>query len=184
MERTNGHAKQSCGLKTRPGIADLLATKGRYEVTCRDKDGNIKWVDHIDNLITDVGANDMLDKHLEGSSYTAAWYAGLVNNAGFSAYAAGDTMSSHAGWAESDDYDEATRPQLSFAAASSRSKATDTAAEFTIDASVTIKGIFVASNSTKSGTTGVLLSVGNFSGGDRAVVDNDVISVSYSLSLS
>jgi hypothetical protein len=171
---------QSANLITRPGFDDVLKLTGFYQVVCRDARGHIKWEDEIRNLVTTVGKNDMLDKYFAGSTYTASPFMGLVDNAGFSAYNAADTMASHAGWAENVDYDEATRPAVTFGAAAAGVKATSAACVFTISASVTIKGCFITTVSTKSGTTGILYSVGNFSGGDRAVVDNDTISASYS----
>lgn len=165
----------------RQGDDDLIA-HGHIRVECV-RDGKVVWVEEGPNLIVTTGRNKLLDETLEGSSYTAAWYMGLINNSGFSAIAAGDTMASHAGWTESADYDEANRPTISFAAASSGSKATDSAVAFTIDATVTINGIFVADNATKSGATGTLFSGKSFSS-PRACEDNDVLNVTYTVSLT
>jgi hypothetical protein len=133
------------------------------------------------NLITTAGKNDLWDKYLAGSSYTAAWYMGLVDNSGFSAYAAGDTSSSHSGWTESTAYSNSTRPAVSWNAASSGSKAS-TSTSFTINASATLDGAFLISNSTKGGTTGVLFSAGAFSGGDRTVASGDTLNITYTAS--
>lgn len=143
----------------------------------------LKWQDVIHNLVTTAGKNDMLDKYFEGSGYTAAWYVGLIDNAGWSAVNAADTMSSHSGWAEADEYDEATREAVSFGNASSGSKAADAATEFTINATITIRGAFLASDSAKNGTDGVLYSAAAFSG-TRALVDNDILRVTPTYSLT
>jgi len=59
------------------------------------------WRDEVArNLVTTVGKNYLLDNGLAGSSYTAAFYLGLISSTSYSAVAAGDTMSSHAGWLE------------------------------------------------------------------------------------
>ena len=145
-----------------------------------------KWADSINNLVTDVGANDALDKYLSGSAYTAAWYLGLISLTGYTTgVAAGDTMASHGGWAEDVMYSNATRVAPSFAAAAARSKATSVAAAFNINGTTTtIKGCFLTSNSTKSGTTGILYSAGLFTGGDKAVAAGDTLNVTYTASLT
>jgi hypothetical protein len=176
-------AAAAAGLGLKSISNEAMTPKGRYLVKCFDKDGNLKWEDEIENLVTTVGKNDALDKYLAGSSYTAAWYLGLIDSGSWSAVNAADTAASHAGWTESSAYDEATRVAPSFAAASSGSKATSAAAAFTMNAGATIKGCFLISNSTKGGTTGILFSAGLFTGGDKVVADNDTLNVSYSLAM-
>jgi hypothetical protein len=57
-------------------------------------------------------------------------------------------------------------------------------AVFTMNATVTIAGAFLISNSTKSGTTGTLFSVSTFqSPGARSVVSGDTLNVTYEFSL-
>ena len=57
-------------------------------------------------------------------------------------------------------------------------------AQFSINATVTVGGAFLISNNTKGGTTGVLFSAADFqSPGDRAVVNGDIINVTYQFSL-
>lgn len=168
-------------LMTGAGMAEVAQLGGRYRVECVGADGQVKWVDYIDNLVTTAGKNDLLDKYLAGSAYTAAWYLGLIGSTGYSAVAAGDTSASHAGWTESTAYSNATRPAPSWGGASAGSKAS-TATAFTINATDTIKGAFLISVSTKGGTTGVLYSAGLFSGGDRTVANLDTLNVTYTAS--
>jgi hypothetical protein len=144
------------------------------------------WTEREHNLVTTVGKNDLLDKYLAGSAYTAAWSCGLISSVSFSAIAAGDTMSSHAGWTEAGasqapNY-SGNRPALAFASASGGSKATSSPSSFTFSGSGTIKGMFACSNSTKDGTSGVLYNAVLFSGGDRSVVNTDVVNVSVTYS--
>lgn len=162
-----------------------LSTKAEtlYLVECYDAEGRLKWSDTFHNLVTTAGLNDYLDKTLKGSSYTAAWYVGLTSSSPTAA--AADTMSSHAGWTEVTDYDEASRQTLSLGSVSAGSVNNSASkAVFTINATVTVGGAFVVSNSTKSGTTGTLLGIGAFTGGNRSVVDNDVINVTVTASIS
>jgi hypothetical protein len=53
-----------------------------------------------------------------------------------------------------------------------------------MNGTVTIAGAFLISNSTKSGTTGILFSASTFqSPGARAVVSGDTLNVTYEFSL-
>jgi hypothetical protein len=53
---------------------------------------------------------------------------------------------------------------------------------FTMNATATIAGAFVTNENTKSGTTGTLFSVGNFTVGDRTVASGDTLNVTYTFS--
>lgn len=174
-------AAAAASILTGAGLAEAAQLGGRYRVECVGADGQVKWVDYIDNLVTTAGKNDLLDKYLAGSAYTAAWYLGLISNSGYTAVAAGDTSASHAGWTESTAYSNATRVAPSWGSASAGSKAS-TATAFTINATDTIKGAFLISVSTKGGTTGILYSAGLFSGGDRSVIGGDTLNVTYTAS--
>lgn len=183
-EKANAQAKEGAGIGKNSSITEQAQAHGRYVVECRDNDGNLKWSDEIENLVTTGGKNDALDKYLAGSAYTAAWYLGLISSTGYTTgAAAGDTMPSHGGWAEDLNYSESTRPAAAWSAAASGSKAMSSARTFSINATTTIKGCFLASNSTKGGTTGILYSAGLFSGGDKSVQNSDTLNVSYTASL-
>ncbi len=154
-----------------------------YRVECIGADGKIKWVEEFDNLVVDAGLNDSLDKHLKGSAYTAAWYVGLTGAT--PSPAAGDTMSSHAGWTDDTTYSNATRPALTLGTVSGKSVDNSASkASFNINGSATIGGAFVVSNSTKGGTTGVLYGVGAFTGGNRSVVSGDTLTVTVTCTAS
>jgi len=148
-----------------------------FVVECRDKHGRIKWVDVIKNLVVNTGLDDSLDKHLKGSGYTAAWYVGLTD--GTPTVAAGDTMASHSGWVEVEEYDEANRQTLQLGNVSGQS--VDNSANkavFTIDTNDTeIGGCFIVADNTKGGSTGILYGGGAFSAGDKTLDDDDTLSV-------
>jgi len=146
----------------------------------------VKWTEAFDNLVTTAGKNDMLDKYLAGSSYTAAWYIGLIGSTSYTTGAAvTDTMASHGGWAEDVEYSQAARPTTAWSAAAAGSKALSAACVFSINGDgTTIKGCFLNSVATKSGTTGTLFSAGLFTGGDKVLANGDTLNVSYTATLT
>jgi len=179
----------SSSLTAGSSAAESASAKGVYKIQCHDAQGNLKWEDEAPNLVVNVGLQDMNAKYFTGSAYTAAWYIGLYGAAASNNPAAGDTMSSHAGWTEVTAYSQATRPACTFGTPSTAnpSVATNSAspASFSINGTTTVGGAFLTSNSTKSGTTGTLYSAADFSSpGDRAVVSGDTLSVTYTLSLA
>lgn len=183
MEKGNAQSMALSGVGRSTESTEALSATGVYTATCYDKDGNVKWVDTYKNLVTTGGKNDLLDKYLAGSAYTAAWYLGLISLTSYTTGpAVGDTMASHAGWAEDVGYSNSTRVAPSFGAASGGSKAS-TATAFNINATTTIKGTFLTSVNTKSGTTGILYSAGLFTGGDKAVASGDTLNVTYTASV-
>lgn len=173
--------KASAAAIRRGMSVDGASFKNRYTVTCRGKDGRIKWTDYIDNIVVNTGLDDILDKYWKGSTYTAAHYVGLVS--GTPTIAAGDTMASHAGWTEITAYDEANRATLTLGAVSGQSVDNSGSPEvFTISAnSTTIGGIFITTNSTKGGTTGTLIAAGAFTAGNKTIDDNDTLTVTITL---
>lgn len=177
-EKINPLAAAVAAVAMGNGHAEAVQAEGFYAVECVGADGKIKWTDTIKNLVTTAGKNSLLDTFLAGSAYTAAWYLGLVDGASTPTFNAADTAASHAGWTESVAYSNATRPAPSFGAAAAGSKAS-TAVAFNINATATIAGCFLISNSTKAGSTGTLYSCGAFSGGSRAVANGDTLNVTY-----
>ena len=183
-DKTQATDTSTAGLTARTATAEGVAATGVYAVECFDVSGKLKWADKFDNLVTTVGKNFMLDTTFAGSTYTAGWFLGLVTGPGASnTYAVGDTMASHALWTESVAYSNSTRVPAVWNAASAGSKVTN-AAVFSINATATIAGSFLVNDSTKSGTTGTLYSVGNFTGGDRLVASGDTLNVTYTATLT
>lgn len=132
------------------------------------------------NLIASEGLHAVLDIAFRNQTQIAHWYFGLVDNAGFSAFANADTMASHGGWAENEDYDEAARQEWVTIAAASRHITNTSVAVFTMNATATIHGFFLSSSSTKGGSTGKLWCAGALST-NRAVVDDDLIKLTYQI---
>jgi len=162
------------------------AAGGVFTVTCRDKDGNLKWEESNPNLVVNQGLQDMNAKYFVGSAYTAAWYLGLVTGpASGTTFAAGDTLASHAGWTEDTNY-AGSRKACTFGTATTADPSVITnslnTASFTMNATTTIAGAFLTN--VASGTSGILFSASDFqSPGDRAVVNGDVLVVTYTFNL-
>jgi hypothetical protein len=162
------------------------AAGGVFTVTCRDKDGNLKWEESNPNLVVNQGLQDMNAKYFVGSAYTATWFLGLITGpASGTTFAAGDTLASHAGWTEDTNY-AGTRKACTFGTATTADPSVITnslnTASFTMNATTTIAGAFLTN--VASGTSGVLFSASDFqSPGDRAVVNGDVLVVTYTFNL-
>ena len=156
-----------------------IKMKGRF--LCRHfRGGKLIGTHEFANGVTNEGLNKLLDVMFHATTQIDPWYFGLINNSGYTGLSAGDTMSSHAGWAESTDYDEATRVAFTEAAAASQSIASSAASVFTMNATVTIKGIFVTSVNTKGGTTGTLWATA-LNTSDISCVAADVLQFSYTV---
>ena len=153
----------------------------RYKLVCKDPEGNVKWIQEDHNIVPTVSLNHIIDVTLRNQTQVATWYVGLTD--GTPTVAAGDTMSSHAGWAEVTAYDESVRQTLTLAAASGGSSSNSASvATFTISTnSTTIGGAFITSDSTKSGTSGTLFSVAAFTGGDKSADDGDTLEVTATI---
>lgn len=176
----------------RAQVIERAKVSGVYTVECRDAAGNLKWSERIDNVVTTVGKNLALDTYLTGSGYTATGpFMGLISDSGFTAVAAADTMSSHAGWVEAGNANTPTytspRPTPSWSSASSGSKGVSSPVSFAITGTGNIIGAFVVYGSgavsTIDNTSGTLYSAGTFGGGARSVVSGDTVSVTYTASL-
>ena len=170
------------------GASGNARAGGIYKVECRDKDGNLKWTAESPNLVVNVGLQDMNTQYFKGSGYTAAWYLGLYGAAASNNPAAGDTASSHGGWTEITPYSNATRPAATFGTATTADPSvisnSASPAQYTINATATVGGAFLISNSTKGGSTGILFSASDFqSPGDRTVASGDTLNVTYTFSL-
>ena len=179
----------SSGLTCNLKAGEEAKATGLFEIKCHDKDGNLKWEAQSKNLVVNVGLQYMAGSALTSVTQITTWYLGLYGAGASNTPAAGDTMSSHAGWTEVVAYSNATRVAATFvtATAANPSVVTNTAspATFNINGTTTVGGAFLTSGSAKSGTTGSLFSAADFgSPGDRSVVSSDTLSVTYTFSLA
>lgn len=161
------------------GSIDLLKLKGKFFVEHYDKDGNLKGKYPVNNGITNAGKNSILDVYFNSGTPLTTWYIGLIDNGvGSNTLAAGDTLASHAGWAEFTNY-SGNRVAWGQGAASSQQVTNASPATFTITGGGgTLYGIFVCTVNT--GTSGVLWSTAAFSA-TVPVVAGDQMKVTYTL---
>jgi len=185
-EKSTAQDIVSAGIAVRPQSAEGVGAGGVYTVVCHDANGNMKWSDSFHNLVVNQGLQDMNSKYFSGSGYTAAWYLGLVTGPGSgTTFAAGDTLASHAGWTENTAY-TGNRKAATFGTATTADPSvisnSASPAVFTMNANAqTIAGAFLCS--VTSGTSGVLFSAGDFTGGDKFVDSGDTLTVTYTFSL-
>ena len=160
-----------------------LGVKGEYRVVHK-RDGKVLHDKAGHNSLTTAGLDHMLNCMFNGATQSGNWYLGLV--ASDPTFDADDTMASHAGWTEFDDYSELTRQLWNCGDAEdnveSRKVANDTAAEFTVDANGTISGIFVTTVNTKGGATGTLWATAQLDE-ELDVQIGDTIEVYYTVSI-
>jgi hypothetical protein len=189
IEKTKATDVVSSGLTCNTKAGETAQATGVYHIECRDKDGNLKWTAESKNLVVNAGLRYMAGSALTSVTQITTWYLGLYGAGASNTPAAGDTMASHAGWTEVTAYSNANRVTATFAAATTAnpSVVTNTAspAAFNINGTATVGGAFLTSENTKGGTTGTLFSAADFgSPGDRAVVNGDTLSVTYTFSLA
>lgn len=183
----------SATVQANTDILPSIALENHYHIEAHDSEGNLKWVEDIFNRVPTEGLNDILTKYLKGSSYTATWFVGLIDNASFGSLQATDTaakISTTANppttndWQESTAYSESVRQALTLGTASAGSIDNSASrAVFSINATKTINGAFVISNSTKGGTSGVLYGEASFSS-PRSLVNGDTLTITITLTAS
>jgi len=190
MEKALASDQVQSGLAAKTASGESARAFGKYIAECHDKDGNLKWSTEASNLVVNAGLQYMAGTALANSAaQITTWYIGLYGAAASNTPDPGDTMASHAGWTEITPYSDSTRPTATFAPSTNANPSvvtnTSNKAVFNINATATVGGAFLTSNSTKGGSSGTLFSAADFqSPGDRSVVSGDVLSVTYQFNLS
>ena len=174
-----------CGaaLEAQAVIALNLKVKHHFKVECV-RNGKIVWTEEFDNMVVTAGAAKYLDATLKTGLAAPAWYVGLKDT-GTPVIA--DTMASHASWATITPYSNATDPAWTPGSITGTSTVSvDNSASkavFNINAPDDVYGAFLKDNSTKGGTTGTLLGVGDFAA-FRSVQNGDTLNVTVTASLT
>ena len=154
-------------------------------ITCYDRYGNLKWTEKFPNLVVTNGLNLLLNDVFKSGTAAANWYVGLVGTTS-TGFAAGDTMASHAGWAEISAYTLTTRPALTLGTVSGGTVDNSASvASFTINATTTVYGAFICDSSTKDTGVGIvgLYGEGAFTT-SRSVISGDILNVTITLTVT
>jgi hypothetical protein len=186
MEYSAAKDQVSAGLITNPTSGDLVGAGGVYTVECVGADGQVKWADSFHNLVMNGGLANMNGVYLGAGTQSTTWYLGLVTGPGSgTTFAAGDTLVTHTGWTESTAY-TGNRKTVTFGSATTANPSVITnsasPSSFVMNATATIAGAFLCNVAT--GTSGILFSAGDFTGGDKSVASGDTLNVTYTFSLT
>lgn len=186
FENSRTQDAMQAGMVANKQATDSAGAGGMYTVECVGADGKVKWTDTFHNLVVNQGVQDMNAQYFKGSAYTASPFLGLITGPGSgTTFAAGNTLASHVGWTESTAY-AGSRKAVVFGTATTANPSVTTnsasPASFAMNATATIAGAFLCTVS--SGTSGVLFSAGDFTGGDKFVDSGDTLNVTYTFSLT
>ena len=135
------------------------------------------------NIVTTEGLNYLLSVGLAGGSQVSPWYIGLFEG-NYTPVPGLTAATFTAAATECTAYDEAAR--VAYVEGTPSGGVIDNSASravFTMNATKTVYGGALLSVSTKSSTSGTCLAAARFSS-SRAVVDDDELSVRYSLTLT
>jgi hypothetical protein len=180
-----GQARADSHMIMNGDIPVRALVENHWVVECYDQFGNFKWREEFDNLVVTNGLNELLNKGFKNATQAATWYVGLVGTTS-TGFDAGDTMASHAGWAENAAYTLATRPVLTLGSVASGSvDNTASTAPFTMNATTTIYGAFICDSATKSTGVGVsgLYGEGAFTT-SRSVISGDILNITITLTVT
>lgn len=134
------------------------------------------WTDEYKNTVVNVGLQHVLDVTFSSLTEISPWFLLLTD--GTPTVAAGDTLSSHVGWVEETDYTGDRKEWVEVRSGQTMTNSASVAA-FAITGSATIGGSGLCSVATT--TSGVLMSAGALSGGDRPVANLDTLNLTYTM---
>jgi hypothetical protein len=181
--KTTDRAEAQCVMGN--GAHAGIKLGGKFDVTCY-RDGQLLWEEHVHNIVTTEGQNAVLNGifHTAGFTVPATWFVGLVETD--TAPDVGLTYHTPS-FTESQSYDNIAVRATYVTVDSTAASMTNTAspASFTISATKTMYGAAIFSINTRGDHTedvavNALYCYAKFTAG-RAVVDNDVINCTYTL---
>ena len=187
LDRVSSVAKLSAALGLGAIDGAALRFKNVFHAVFRDEHGNVLRDASFENMVTDQGANDILDKYLTGNAYTPSFYMGLISDVDFVEFANYDTAAVHSGWKEAGGVNAPTysgsRKTASWAPAADRAKVLGPDIVFTFTGAGVVKGCFMSTVAAIDSTAGLLITQGLFLEGDQNVAVGNTLTLGYSLGL-
>lgn len=167
------------------GKANRFSVGGVFTVT-HLRNGEVIDTIHSPNIVVNEGLDYILDAALSNATQETAFYIGIYKN-NYTPQAT-NSMATFAGAGvageANSEIDESARQAWTEAGVSSRTITNSASpAEFTANTSVSIYGAFLATDNTLGGTSGTLIAASKF-GAVRNLEDDDVLSVTYTLSIA
>ena len=201
VENIKAYDEVTAKILMRPDIGEAGRVSGAFAVKCfrkhhsialgeyrrpgSDKSYGLLWTDNEDlkdkNLIVNTGLTYLVGSALIAVTVDTTWFVGLMDAS--PTVAAADTLASHAGWVEFTEFDEVNRVAWT-GVAGAAGVVTNTAspAVFTINAAGGgLGGAFLGGVNTGTGT---MFSGKALTGGNRTVADNDVVQVTYVVTIT
>ncbi len=160
-----------------------VSQRGQFWSELRDPDGSLvdRWPTFNGAVFN--GLNYMQAAAFKGGPQYSNWYIGLLDSAGYTGISNADTMAAHTGWVEFASYSASARPAWLTPAPASGVLASNAATVFTFTATGTLRGMFLCSDATKSGTAGILWATA-LETTPRAVANLQTLNVFYSNTLA
>jgi hypothetical protein len=154
-----------------------------YEVTCHAADGQVQWVEKVNNIMPIAGQNYVLSSALDNGARYTAWYVGIYTNA-YTPSSLDTMITFIANAGEITTYDEANRVAFVPDGISTALFANYTSpALFNFSVSATARGGFLCSDAVKGSTSGVLISAALFNT-PRTVSAGETLKVKGGLQLA
>lgn len=165
---------------------DGIGIQGVFHITCRDKDGNVKWVRTAPNLTTNAGRKALLERAVGTVSNAAdTWRLGFYDSNHTPIVTA--TMTSLVTTDGASITTLGNRASITWGSATSAnpSACTFTPILFTATGIFNAAGAFImlGGSATPSDATGTLVASAGFTEGAAAGALDDTVTASYTLNL-
>lgn len=162
MDKSKAQDVLTSGAVANAGYMGQATAVGLWKITCKDGEGNVKWIEETKNLIVNQGLDSLLGSTLAAWTQVQTW--SVLVTSGHPTIAAADVGNSHSGWDEFTDYDATIRqPWLPGAVSGQSVTNSNSKAVLTITAAASIGGAGLISTNSKGVSGGSLYAVGSFS---------------------
>lgn len=176
--------------------ASKLFVGGAFQVDFCDSDGKVYARRYAKNMCCTAAMDNLLNVYFGGATPLAGieytyFSLGLIDNAAFSSLQSGDTLASHAGWAEATYYSNSTRPQWvpSASTGGSNSIVNPNTVNFNVNANTkAVYGLFLVLGTAAAAPgavgTDMLFATAAFAGGVQGCNSGDTLKSLYTMSIA